>query len=276
MKNEPLVSVLVATRNSNKYLQKCLESVKSQTYKNWELILVDNYSSDDSAKIAKRFTKHVFILGPERSTQYNLAAKKAKGRYLYRIDSDFVLEPEVIEQCVEKCEIENYSAIAVHNVSDDSLGFWSQVRKLERNCYIDDDLIVAVRFIKKDVFWNLGGFDERMYAGEDYDLHNRFVESGLKWGRIKAKEVHLGEVTSLWEFAKHSFYYGKNLMYYIDKYPHIGGRQMILIRSAFIKHWRELARHPIITLGLLIMNIVKFTSGGLGFCLARLGLVQSR
>lgn len=274
MKNKPLVSVLVATRNSNKYLQKCLESVKNQTYQNWELILVDNYSSDDSTEIAKQFTEHVYVQGPERSTQYNLAAKKAQGKYLYRIDSDFILEPEVIEQCVQKCENERYLAIAVHNASDDSLGFWSKVRKLERDCYIDDDSIVAVRFIKKDVFWQLGGFDERMYAGEDYDLHNRFIQLGLKWGRIKAKEIHLGEVVSLWEFAKHSFYYGKNLPYYMEKHPQIGKRQMVPIRIAFLKHWREFSKHPILTCGLLIMNFVKFSSGGLGYFLAKINFIN--
>lgn len=271
---EPLVSVLVSTKNSAKYLARCLDSVKKQTYKNWELILVDNYSIDDTLKIARQSTEQVYSFGPERSTQYNLAAKKAKGKYIYRIDSDFWLEPEVIEQCVKKCEEEGFDGIAVHNASDDSLGFWSQVRKLERDCYIDDKQIVAVRFVKRAAFNSLGGFDERMYAGEDYDLHNRFVAAGFKWGRVGAKEVHLGEVTSLWAFAKHNYRYGKNLIFYMNKYQEIGMHQMIPIRPAFLRHWKELVRHPILTAGLLIMNIVKFSAGGLGFVLAKLKLVS--
>lgn len=270
MNKKPLVSVIIASKNSEKYLKRCLQSLKHQTYKNWEMILVDNYSTDKTVMIAKQFAGEVYLHGPERSYQYNLAAKKAKGKYIYRIDSDFKLEPEVIEQAVNKCEIEHMDAIAVHNTSDDSLGFWSKVRKLERDCYIDDDSIVAVRFMKRNIFNKIGGFDERMYAGEDYDLHNRFIEGGYKWGRIKAKEIHLGEVTSIWDFAKHSYYYGKNLPFYMDKYPDIGKKQMVPIRIAYLRHWRQLIIHPILTVGLLTMNIIKYSSGGLGYVLSKL------
>jgi glycosyltransferase involved in cell wall biosynthesis len=274
MSKNPLVSILISTKNSEKYLAACLDSVKSQTYKNWEVILVDNYSTDKTRDIAKAVTKQIYIKGPERSTQYNLAAKKAKGKYLYRIDSDFVLEKRVVEECVQLCEDGNFDGVAVHNTSDDSLGFWSKVRKLERECYKDDDSIVAVRFMSKKAFDTIGGFDERMYAGEDYDLHNRFVEAGFKWGRINAKEIHLGEVTSIWLFAKQSFRYGKNLPFYMEKHPDVGKRQMTPLRPAFFKHWRELAKHPTLTLGLFIMFGVKFAAGGLGYSVAKLNFVK--
>lgn len=264
MNKFPLVSVVVSTRNSQKYLKRALQSIKKQTYKNWELIVVDNFSADKTVEIAKKFTKKVFRIGPERSTQYNFAVKKSHGKYIYRIDSDFVVEPNVITECVEKCERDGLDAIAVHNTSDPTVSFWSRVRKLERDCYVDDDSIVAVRFVKKAAFDKIGGFDERMFAGEDYDLHNRLIKKGFKWGRIKSKEMHLGEVTSIWLFAKQSFRYGRNLVYYMDKYKELGQAQMTPIRGAYFRHWKQLVTHPILTLGLIFMNLVKFTAGGLG------------
>lgn len=274
--NNNLVSVVVSTKNSEKYLERCLGSVRKQTYKNWELIVVDNYSTDKTVEIAKKYTKTVFLYGPERSSQYNFAVKKAKGMYIYRIDSDFLLEPDVIRECVGKIISDDLDGIAVHNISDPKVSFWSKVRKLERDCYRDDNSIVAVRFMKKKVFESIGGFDERMYAGEDYDLHNRFVSKGYKWGRIRAKEIHLGEIKSLREVMFKSFFYGKNLIYYLDKYPNIGKKQMTPIRPAFIRHWKDMMKHPILFVGLLVMNVVKFGFGGLGYVFAKYKIIKQK
>jgi len=87
------------------------------------------------------------------------------------------LDASIISECVEKCEEEGYDAIAVHNTSDPS--FWSKVRNLERDCYRDDELNISVRFIRRDIFNEIGMFDENLVAGEDYDLHNRLIEAGF-------------------------------------------------------------------------------------------------
>src|SRR5689334_15994468 len=101
MKN-PLVSVIVPSYFSAATLDQCLESVAKQTYKHIELIVVDNHSTDGTLAIAKRYTDKVFTKGPERSAQVNYGVSKAKGEYIYKIDSDFVLEPTVVEECVAK------------------------------------------------------------------------------------------------------------------------------------------------------------------------------
>jgi glycosyltransferase involved in cell wall biosynthesis len=271
---KPLVSVIVGTKNSKKYLERTLKSIKNQTYKNWELVLVDNYSTDNTLRIAKKYIKKIFIAGPERSIQYNLAASKAKGKYLYRIDADFFVEPKVLEEAVEKCEKQKIDAIAVHNTSDGTLSFWARIRQLERDCYIDDDEIVAVRFFKKSAFDKVGGFDEQMYAGEDYDLHNRLVKAGFKWGRIDAKEIHLGEVVSIVDFAKKSFSYGKNSIYYVNRHSKRAWHQMTPIRAAFIRHWRDMVSHPILVSGLIFMTLVKYSFGGAGYIMSKVGLVK--
>ena len=104
MKRNPLVSVVIPTLNEERFLGQCLETIKNQTYKNVEIIVVDNGSADKTVAIAKKHGARAYQAGPERAGQVNFGVKKAKGKYCYRVDGDFILEPEVVEQCVEKCE----------------------------------------------------------------------------------------------------------------------------------------------------------------------------
>jgi glycosyltransferase involved in cell wall biosynthesis len=64
--SSPLVSVIIPTRNSGTTLANCLQSVKDQTYPNIELIVVDNFSTDNTQEIARTYTDHVYERGPER------------------------------------------------------------------------------------------------------------------------------------------------------------------------------------------------------------------
>lgn len=264
MKKGPLVSIIIPTLNEEKFLGRCLESIKKQTYKNIEVIVVDNGSTDKTVEIAKRHGARVYQSGPERAGQVNFGVKKAKGKYCYRVDGDFILEPEVVEQCVKKCEQEGLDGIAVHNTSAEGLGFWAEVRKLERNCYRDDDLIVAVRFFSKKAHEAIGGFDTTLFGPEDYDFHNRFLKAGFKYGRIKAIERHLGEPRSLKDIFKKSFFYGQEMTRYFKKNPRKGIRHLNPFRLAFFRHWKEMSKHPVLFLGFIVMWLTKFTAGGLG------------
>ena len=84
---EPLVSVIITTKNSERTLDRCLSTIKNQTYPNIELIVVDNNSTDKTKEIAKKYTKNVFNKGPERSAQRNFGATKARGKFLLIHDS---------------------------------------------------------------------------------------------------------------------------------------------------------------------------------------------
>lgn len=264
MKN-PLVSVLIPSYNSAQFIKRCLEGIKNQSYKNKEIIVIDRNSTDETLKIAKRFADKVYTFGPERAAQVNYGAREAKGKYLYRVDSDFVLEKDVIKQCVEECEKEELDGIAVHNTSAEGLGFWAEVRKFERNTYKDDNLIVAIRFFTKRAWEEIGGFDEMLFGPEDYDFHNRFVKKGFRWGRIDAIERHLGEPKSIKDVWNKHYFYGKQMVLYFKKYPMIASKQFIPIRKSYIRHFGEIFVHPKIFFGIIAMTLVKFTAGGLGF-----------
>jgi len=267
---EPLVSVVVPTYNSEKTLAVCLESIRKQTYKNIEIIVVDKSSGDRTVEIAKRFGCKVYVINArERSEQMNYGVRKAAGKYIYIVGSDFIVEPGVVEEAVRKCEDEGYDAICVHNTSDPTVSFWARVRKFERDCYRDDELNVAARFFRREVFEAVGGFDETLVACEDYDLHNRLLKKGFRVGRIKAQEIHIREPKSLWEVAKKHYYYGKTIGGFIKANPSKGIKQLSPIRPAFIKHRKEFAKHPILTLGFVIYQTVRYFSVGLGFLVSK-------
>lgn len=270
MESKPLVSIIIPTYNSEKTIDICLRSIKEQTYPNIEIIVVDNYSKDKTREIAKKYSDLVLLKGGERSAQVNFGVRHARGKYIYRVDSDFVLEPSVVEKAVQKCEIEGFDAVCIHNISDPSVSFWAKVRKLERDCYADDELNVAARFFRKEVFDAIGGFDEELVAAEDYDLHNRLQKAGFKIGRINAKEIHIGEPRSLWEIIRKHYYYGKTLPRFLEKNKEIGWIQLSPIRPAFIKNWRKFMGHPTLTLGFLIYQFIRYFSAGLGYLVAKI------
>ena len=63
----PLVSVIIPSKNSSKTLSICLDSIKNQDYENIEIIVVDNHSIDNTLEIAKRYTNTVYTFSPERA-----------------------------------------------------------------------------------------------------------------------------------------------------------------------------------------------------------------
>ncbi len=268
--NTPLVSVIIPTYNSEKTINMCLKSIKEQTYKNIEIIIVDRGSIDKTVKIASNFAKVYIINADERSAQMNYGAKIANGKYLYRVDSDFILEPTVIEEAVLKCEKEGYDAVCIHNTSDPSVSFWAKVRKLERDCYERDELNVAARFFRKDVFLTLGGYDEELVAAEDYDLHNRLLKAGFKIGYITAKEIHIGEPKTLLEIAKKHYYYGKTLPKFLRKNKEKGIKQLSPIRPSFIKNIKKFAKHPTLTIGFLIYQLIRYLSAWIGYLIGKI------
>ncbi|MBI3955179.1 glycosyltransferase family 2 protein, partial [Candidatus Gottesmanbacteria bacterium] len=108
---QKLVSVVVPTFNCQDIIEECLISVNKQTYKYIELIIVDSFSTDQTPIISRKYGK-VYSYGRDPSQknifavpyQRNYGASKAKGEYVYIIDSDMRLTPKVVESCVDLIE----------------------------------------------------------------------------------------------------------------------------------------------------------------------------
>ena len=101
-----LVTIGLPFYNDRLTLELAIKSIFAQTYKNWELILVDDGSTDGSLNIAKKITdKRVRIISDEKNKglifRLNQIASLAKGKYLARMDADDLMQPTRIEKQVE-------------------------------------------------------------------------------------------------------------------------------------------------------------------------------
>lgn len=269
MNRNPLVSVLVHTRNSQRTIREHLDSIKNQSYKNIEIIFVDNNSTDDTVKIARKFTEKIFNYGPERSAQRNFAAKKAKGNYLLVPDSDMIIGKDVVAQCISLILKDSKIKAIVIPEKSIGYGFWAKCKILERDFYLGVDWMEAARFFDKKIFEVLGGYDEENTGTEDYDLPQRLIRKyGMEsTGRIKDFILHDEGEISLIKLLKKKMYYGENLnRYKVDNLIYYKKQASLLRRyGLFSSHPKELFKNPVIGLSLFIMKALEFAAGGLGY-----------
>ena len=266
-----LISIIITTKNEERNIKACLESVLAQTYpkENIEIIVVDNNSTDRTKEIVNEFGQRfsslnlkVFNRGPERSAQKNFGVRESKGDYFLYLDADMRLSKNVISECMAKVS-QDKEIIALYIPEKISgKGFWGKVRNFERSFY-DGTVIDAVRFIQKEKFWEAGGFDERLYAGEDWDLDKRLKKLG-KFDIIENPLYHNEEDFSLKKYLAKKAYYLGNIEIYISKWgkddPDIKKQFGFYYRylGVFFENgkWKKLLRHPILAGGVYFLRFL--------------------
>jgi len=265
VKDGPLVSVVVPTCNSAKTLRRCLESVRGQVYKNIELIVVDNYSIDETCVIAGEFGAVILRRGPERSSQKNWGARNSRGEWLYFVDSDFVLERDVLRKCVEVCG--GFDAVSTVNYS---LGesVWGKSIALKERFLAHDPSIQTVHFIRRKVFFEVGGFDEGLVVGEDLDLYARLLEFGYRIGSVDAVEWHIGEPETLRDIARRNFYYGKVVSSYFKKRGNYAVSQLSPFKPRLF--WVLVKSGSPYLVSLAVVDVVRWLSSLFGLAVSRL------
>ena len=108
MKN-PLVSVIIPNYNKEEFLSSCIQSVLNQTYKNFEIIIIDNFSSDKSFDVAKNFIDPRINLFQFQNNgiiaaSRNFGIKKSNGKYLAFLDSDDLWMKDKLSKSVKVLE----------------------------------------------------------------------------------------------------------------------------------------------------------------------------
>ncbi|MEM3573404.1 MAG: glycosyltransferase [Nitrososphaeria archaeon] len=122
--DQPLISIIIPTKNAGSILGDCLEAIRSQSYQNIEIIVVDNYSSDGTQQIAKRCGARVIIAGPPpprnnfftAPIQRRIGADHAKGALLFFMDADMILSQGLLGECVRMCK-SGVDAITIAEIS---------------------------------------------------------------------------------------------------------------------------------------------------------------
>ncbi|HEY5600732.1 MAG TPA: glycosyltransferase family A protein [Patescibacteria group bacterium] len=242
------VSVIIPTKNEENNLEFCLKSIKNQTYKNVEIIVIDNFSKDSTLTIARKYTRKIYKKGPERSGQRNFGAKIAKGKYLLFIDADMILENKTISQLIKS---KSKAAIVPETINPDN--FWASCRKLEKKLY-DNSIVEAPRFFEKILFNKIGGYDNNLYAAEDWDITEKIEKYKIEISRIKSKIIHREQNLNPLSAAKKKFYYGKN----ISKFMLKNKAGFLKRASPFrVNYFKYLISDPTHTIGLVVLKICE-------------------
>lgn len=187
LQNSPLVSVIALCYNHENFVEECLQSVVNQTYGDIELIIVDDFSRDNSREkilnfcLTNPFSQIVFNeknLGNCRA--FNRGLKIAKGKYIIDLSTDDVLKPNRIKEQVEKFEESEKIGVVTSDaeyIDENSnwLGNFYQKNKLIKpgkmyELLLKSSFILpASMMIRKSILDELGGYDENL-SYEDFDF----------------------------------------------------------------------------------------------------------
>lgn len=271
----PLVSAIVTTRNNHATLEACLASVRNQTYKNIEIVVVDRDSTDDTKDIARRYTGKVYNKGPERSMQRNFAVEKAAGQYVAILDSDMELTPDVIAACV--AAVHQQPGVSGVVIPEESFGqgFWAQCKRLERSFYNDVPWMQAARFFARSTFLDLGGYNLILTSGEDWEFSQRVAKQG-RLVQIAPLIMHNEGHLKLRNLLRKKIYYGQKYVNYakVGKTEHtaVHKKQTGIIQryGLFLMHPVKLFRNPLQGCGMLFMKTAEFSCAVLGLMKAKL------
>ncbi|MBI5020663.1 MAG: glycosyltransferase family 2 protein [Ignavibacteriales bacterium] len=214
----PLVSVIIPVKNGAATLPSCLRAVRRSYYKNFEIIVVDDHSTDGSGDVARYYKCTVIEVedGGGANNARNKGAAQAKGDILVFVDADIVIERETMLGIVETLE-EDYldAVVGIYTAKHRHESFVSQYKNLwVRYSYIKsppaiDWLFGSISGIKRNAFEKLGGFNVALLAKhghDDIELGKRAAQAELNIVLNMDIEVeHLKKYT-LASFIKNEFH----------------------------------------------------------------------
>lgn len=266
----PLVSIIIPTKNSAQFLETTLKSIAHQRYRPIEIIIVDSKSTDIMPSLAVKYHAKVVQLPvdcPDNTFdapfKRNYGVKLAKGKYIYCVDADMELSFGLIYEAVRLFK-KGFDALIV---PEDSFGegIWARAKQLQRRCYWGDDLIESPRFFRKSAWNAVGGVDETLVSGrDDGDLHQKLLEQKFRVGRTKGIVLHNeGRLTLRKQFLK-KIMYGRDVISYIKKRPLTGILSYSPIRLGYFKNWRLFLQRPNDLLAFFILKTVEDFGGIVG------------
>jgi len=218
MTADPLVSVIIPVYNYDRYLGEAIESVLSQTYKQLEVIVVDDGSTDQSGEVARSFAdrgvrychQNNAGIGPAR----NKGLESAQGDYLAFLDSDDRWPVEKIERQLRAFESDPTlemvfgQAAQLHNGPEWDEGIKNQE---PAPASMVPGMVAGTMLIKRDAFYRVGKFQGDWKLGEFIDWYARAVELQIRslvlpdlflWRRIHDSNQGVRERQSVSDYAR--------------------------------------------------------------------------
>lgn len=269
MQNMPFVSVVIPSYNHEKYVSDSIKSVLNQTYKNIELIVIDDGSKDNSVSIIQKLAdeyKFKFIHRPNKGlcATLNEGLNLANGKYFCAVASDDKFILDKIEKQVKFMEENPDVAVCCGNHIEFNENYENKIslkfdKKYDFETMLEFDLISApTAMIKSEVLKSLGGYDENMII-EDLDMWLRITHVGYKIAHIDEYlayyRKHATNTTA--NYAKMVDGVEKVLQKwdYDEKFKKIADRRRLLLFGAYARNDKATAKRY---LNLAFSNIYKW------------------
>ena len=187
MKNQPLISIIIPVYNVERYLAQCLDSVINQTYRNLEIICVNDGTRDSSGQILEQYAQkdgRIVVIVQENqglSGARNTGLKHVHGKYIMFVDSDDWIELETCEEAVIAAEKHNADLV-----------MWSYVREFEHESkekymFWDDESVFETEKVKNQLHRRVCGL-----LGEElrHPEYSNAIETA--WGKLYLAEKIIG------------------------------------------------------------------------------------
>lgn len=188
MSDSNLISVLLPVYNCEQYVEKAIQSILDQTYTNFELLIIDDYSNDNSGEIINNFTKfddRVSVIRNDDNLGITKSLNKllslAKGEFIARQDADDISQKERFHLQLDFLQKKNLDVVYTRSKRIDNrkiipgFSFYFPQRIVVR---YKNPFIHGTLFAKKNVINNLGGYDERFIYSQDYKLVTDLLDQG--------------------------------------------------------------------------------------------------
>ncbi|GAB1855735.1 glycosyltransferase [Flavobacteriaceae bacterium MHTCC 0001] len=197
-----LISIILPVYNGEKFIEEAINSTLSQTYKQFELIIVNDCSTDNTLDIVKRISlkdKRIILISNKTNQKLpaslNIGHKKAKGKFVTWTSDDNVLLPNFLEDLVYQIIKQNVDVVYSNYEVINQIGDVKRKHKAgEIEHILFGNQIGASFLYRKEVYDELGGYDDSLFLLEDYDFWLR--------ASIKHKFYHLNKV--LYKYRLHS------------------------------------------------------------------------
>jgi len=217
--NNPLITISIPTFNSEKFIELCLTAVFNQTYKNFEVNIIDGNSKDRTREIAKKFNIQALICPEALLEARYQGTKLANGEYILLLDSDQVLEPDALEKIVNRLNNKNCDTIILGEDVYKKDTFVEKLFHLDRklvhtiNDINPDTSVMLPRFYKKEIllqaFSNMNPEIRKKVGGQDHAIIFYEVNKLTNNTEIIQNLVKHIEPNSLLVMIKKFFRWGK-------------------------------------------------------------------
>ena len=226
----PLITVIIPTYKNNGGLNKTIKSVVNQTYKNIEIIIVDDNNNDEFRKETEiivsnflsdnriKYIKHES--NKNGSAARNTGIKASNGEYIAFLDDDDNFKEDKIEKQIKYLIHKNFDCVYCRRISHNilsNLPINKEGNLSEDLLLLKSQLQTSLLLFKKSVLIELNGFDESFLRHQDYEIMLRFFNKGFKIGFVEDTYVDIGNQ-------------GQNRIF---------GRKMYEIKNQFLNQFSE-------------------------------------